>query len=163
MYRKHLVSVMDLKNFPGDATPELIKEKIGDSINYHLLLEALLVERCNETAGSFETNFKKFMAAPEEPKMPCNQDPLAQHDCFGTGCAEYDLCDRTKKKSPAIEYGDIRPETVGLAMRSLQQEANEKCRKKEGNSGAVSGSFGEVKKPPTAEPKSPNLVSNPII
>jgi len=45
MYRKHLVSVMDLKNNPYDYTPELVKEKIGDSINYHLLLEALLVER----------------------------------------------------------------------------------------------------------------------
>lgn len=103
MYLKHLVSVMDLINFPGDATPELIKEKIGDSINYHLLLEALLVERCNETDESFETNFKKFIDAPEEPKMPCIQDPLAQHDCFGTGCAKYALCDRKKKKSPAAE------------------------------------------------------------
>ena len=45
MWVKHLVSVRDLVEFPGDATPELLKEKIGDVINYALLLEGLLTER----------------------------------------------------------------------------------------------------------------------
>jgi len=45
MYTKHLVSVMDLKDSPETATKELLAEKITDSINYHLLLEALLQER----------------------------------------------------------------------------------------------------------------------
>ncbi len=44
MWVKHLVSVRDLVEFPGDATPELLKEKIGDVINYALLLEGLLTE-----------------------------------------------------------------------------------------------------------------------
>ena len=47
MWCKHLVSVKDLINFPGDATPELIKEKLGDVINYALLLEGLLTDRMN--------------------------------------------------------------------------------------------------------------------
>lgn len=45
MYRKHLVSVMDLVNDPEKATKMMIVEKITDSINYHILLEALLMER----------------------------------------------------------------------------------------------------------------------
>jgi len=45
MYSKHLVSVMDMFQAPDRVTAEQIKEKIGDSINYHMLLEALLVER----------------------------------------------------------------------------------------------------------------------
>lgn len=47
MWVKHLVSVRDLVDAPDDATPELIKEKISDSINYLLLLEGLLTERMN--------------------------------------------------------------------------------------------------------------------
>lgn len=48
MMRKHLVSVVDIVDntskwvFPTD---ELRDEKIGDSINYLVLLEALLIER----------------------------------------------------------------------------------------------------------------------
>ena len=68
MYLKHLVSVLDMieavnlldKEASGKSvtpeevnkinktvkfTKELIEEKIGDSINYHILLEALLKER----------------------------------------------------------------------------------------------------------------------
>lgn len=67
MYLKHLVSVLDIieavdimhKEISGKSltpeevnkvnkvktfTKELIEEKIGDSINYHILLEALLKE-----------------------------------------------------------------------------------------------------------------------
>lgn len=46
---KHLVSVVDLvKNCQHEKPSlELIQEKIGDSINYLILLEALLIERYN--------------------------------------------------------------------------------------------------------------------
>lgn len=45
MNTKHLVSIMDLVEDPSKATKEMIDEKITDSINYLLLLEALLIER----------------------------------------------------------------------------------------------------------------------
>jgi len=48
MFMKHLVSVFDIiddldKNTP--PTPYLVNEMIGDSVNYLILLEALLLER----------------------------------------------------------------------------------------------------------------------
>jgi hypothetical protein len=42
---KHLVSVHDLINEPERATPTVINEKIGDCINYFILLEAIFKER----------------------------------------------------------------------------------------------------------------------
>lgn len=43
---KHLVSVFDMvETFPGTPTVEKIDEKIGDAINYLILLEALLKEQ----------------------------------------------------------------------------------------------------------------------
>lgn len=43
---KHLVSVLDIVDrLPVVPTREMIDEKIGDAINYLILLEALLVER----------------------------------------------------------------------------------------------------------------------
>lgn len=51
MYLKHLVSVMDLIESPETATYELLDEKITDSINYHILLEALLVEKLKTLKG----------------------------------------------------------------------------------------------------------------
>lgn len=45
--RKHIVSVMDLANDPplnAEKLAHLIKEKIGDLINYALLLECCLIE-----------------------------------------------------------------------------------------------------------------------
>lgn len=49
MWIKHIVSVMDLIEF-ADTAPEklnekLIDEKIGDSINYLIILEAMLKDR----------------------------------------------------------------------------------------------------------------------
>ena len=41
---KHLVSLMDFIDEPARATPLLIDEKIGDLINYLILLEALFKE-----------------------------------------------------------------------------------------------------------------------
>lgn len=44
MATKHLVSVMDLVNGRLEAAPYMINEKIGDLVNYLLLLEAILLE-----------------------------------------------------------------------------------------------------------------------
>lgn len=43
-YTKHLVSVLDLVEGRIEPTQALIDEKIGDSINYHILLEAMFKE-----------------------------------------------------------------------------------------------------------------------
>lgn len=42
MATKHLVSVMDMVESDNDYEPEYIDEKIGDMINYLILLEGLL-------------------------------------------------------------------------------------------------------------------------
>ncbi|MCP4127754.1 MAG: hypothetical protein GY753_11905 [Gammaproteobacteria bacterium] len=44
MATKHLVSVMDLVAGRLVARPEMVDEKIGDMINYLILLEAILKE-----------------------------------------------------------------------------------------------------------------------
>jgi len=47
MLRKHWVSVMDIAsrhNFPDPVPESLIDEKIGDAINYLILLEAVMKE-----------------------------------------------------------------------------------------------------------------------
>jgi len=45
MWTKHLVSVIDMIfDFPAEPEESVINEKIGDSINYLILLEALLKE-----------------------------------------------------------------------------------------------------------------------
>lgn len=45
MLKKHLVSIIDLKDAPENATECLVNEKIGDAINYLILLEGLLTRR----------------------------------------------------------------------------------------------------------------------
>lgn len=41
---KHLVSVMDLVDGKLESTPPMVDEKVGDMINYLILLEAILKE-----------------------------------------------------------------------------------------------------------------------
>lgn len=48
MLKKHLVCIIDMKDGRLEATEELINEKIGDAINYLILLEALMKERIND-------------------------------------------------------------------------------------------------------------------
>lgn len=48
MAAKHLVSVEDLVYGRLAATPEMVNEKIGDMINYLILLEAVLKEEAPE-------------------------------------------------------------------------------------------------------------------
>ena len=50
--RKHLVSIKDLINGTKRPTPLLINEKIGDAVNYLILLEALFYESLAETKPS---------------------------------------------------------------------------------------------------------------
>jgi len=45
MFMKHLVSVMDLIEGSIAATEPMVNEKIGDAINYLILLEAILKEK----------------------------------------------------------------------------------------------------------------------
>lgn len=50
MMLKHWVSVIDLVEGRLEATPEMVDEKLGDTINYLILLEAILTEaRGNST------------------------------------------------------------------------------------------------------------------
>jgi len=44
MFMKHLVSVLDLTENNIKVTEHLVNEKIGDAINYLILLEAILTE-----------------------------------------------------------------------------------------------------------------------
>lgn len=44
MLKKHLVSVMDMVNSAEDPSWELVDEKVGDAVNYFILLEAVLKE-----------------------------------------------------------------------------------------------------------------------
>ena len=51
MYIKHLTSVLDIVDDIEQGklpTEDILEEKIGDSINYHILLEALINERINQ-------------------------------------------------------------------------------------------------------------------
>jgi hypothetical protein len=45
MFMKHLVCVLDMVESDQDFPDEYIDEKVGDAINYLILLEALLKER----------------------------------------------------------------------------------------------------------------------
>ena len=47
MMMKHVVSVIDLIEDPDTVTKERIDEKIGDTMNYLILLETILLEDIN--------------------------------------------------------------------------------------------------------------------
>ena len=47
MYIKHLVSFIDLLEGSTSPTQKLLDDKITDSIAYHILAEALLMEKIN--------------------------------------------------------------------------------------------------------------------
>ena len=54
MMLKHIISISDLIEWTGSSperiTSELVDEKIGDTINYLILLEALLLRRLESSA-----------------------------------------------------------------------------------------------------------------
>ena len=47
MWLKHVVSVLDLISGKLERSEHMINEKIGDSVNYLILLEAVLKEKLN--------------------------------------------------------------------------------------------------------------------
>lgn len=49
MWTKHIVSVLDIVDSGSTPRKELIDEKIGDLINYAILLEACYMDRVSET------------------------------------------------------------------------------------------------------------------
>jgi hypothetical protein len=51
MFMKHLVSVLDLIEGSVENTGEMVDEKIGDAINYLVLLEAIFKEQRDEAAA----------------------------------------------------------------------------------------------------------------
>ena len=50
MFMKHLVSVLDLIEGSTESTELMVDEKIGDAINYLILLEAIFKERRDAAA-----------------------------------------------------------------------------------------------------------------
>ena len=50
MFMKHLVSVLDLIEGSTEPTSAMVDEKIGDAINYLILLEAIFKERRDAAA-----------------------------------------------------------------------------------------------------------------
>jgi hypothetical protein len=51
MYMKHWVSIQDMVNDPDTINPKVMDEKIGDAVNYHILLEALFIDRLRMKSG----------------------------------------------------------------------------------------------------------------
>lgn len=56
MWTKHIISILDIVDGLSPASPisiPLVEEKIGDAINYLILLEAMLKERYEITKDDF--------------------------------------------------------------------------------------------------------------
>ena len=58
MWKKHLVSVLDIISGKLANTEEMVNEKFGDSINYHILMMAILQEERNKNI--FNASLNKF-------------------------------------------------------------------------------------------------------
>ena len=77
MIAKHLVSVLDLIEGTLPATEHMLNEKIGDTINYLILLKALLIENmerleCNKPQGRVSA----FAEPPQPQTTPKPVTPL---------------------------------------------------------------------------------------
>lgn len=103
MWRKHLVSILDLIDMAAKgevAGDDFRSEKIGDTINYLILLEALLAERAAipplpATQAVFHgTNAElRYKAEPEAPRE--QENPKQGHLGFSKcSCA---ICQPVKK------------------------------------------------------------------
>ena len=60
MWSKHLVSILDLIEGTLPATEAILNEKIGDTINYLILLKALLIEQHIPTCNGSITSATLF-------------------------------------------------------------------------------------------------------
>ncbi len=67
MAAKHAVSVQDMIDHPEAITLGLIDEKIGDCINYLVLLEALMLERCEDLIQQKELIAEVKRVAKKKP------------------------------------------------------------------------------------------------
>ena len=67
MMAKHIVSVVDMVNGSTAAkvTPEMIDEKIGDSINYMILLEGMMKQRITLAEKAMANEMVDAMLSPE--------------------------------------------------------------------------------------------------
>jgi hypothetical protein len=73
MYRKHIVSTLDIienAKFGDLPSTGLLNEKIGDSINYLLLLQALVTERIEDHADAINQ-----MQSESTDSTPCEFEP----------------------------------------------------------------------------------------
>ncbi len=78
MATKDLVSVMDLVDGRLEPTPEMVEEKIGDMINYLILLEAILKERVNAISqASISANLSDMAEISRETKEALEKARLA--------------------------------------------------------------------------------------
>lgn len=96
MWSKHLVSVIDLIEGTLPATVGTIDEKIGDAINYLILLEGMLLEKINAACP----------VAPPLPPTPYRYiQPTDNFPC--PNCAYL----ATKDCLPCINHGRFTPMT----------------------------------------------------
>jgi hypothetical protein len=75
MWSKHIVSILDIvDNFGEDCKPtkEMVEEKIGDAINYLVLLEAML--KSDIADGRFGSGTEKKPDVLDEVCGECNGD-----------------------------------------------------------------------------------------
>ena len=70
MWLKHVVSVLDLISGKLELSEKTINEKIGDSINYLILLEAVFKEKLEKRKPKFETviGIGETLLSPENVK-----------------------------------------------------------------------------------------------
>jgi hypothetical protein len=78
MFLKHLVSIWDMIEQPAMASPQLIDEKLGDAINYLVLLEAMLHERYNTNMIILpdDDNKMKIESILGKPVQPTRQEAI---------------------------------------------------------------------------------------
>jgi len=62
MMMKHVVSVSDLINCPETVTVEMVDEKIGDLVNYLVLLEGLFLRRIDKIRKQTLSHERKINA-----------------------------------------------------------------------------------------------------
>lgn len=76
MMMKHVVAVDDLVDWieecPHKLTKEIINEKIGDNINYLILLEGMLLNRAE--------HIEKLNSVPLKERIPSGLDKISIND-----------------------------------------------------------------------------------
>lgn len=68
MFLKHYISIRDLVKGNQPLTEKMISEKIGDGINYFILLEALFIEKLEEAKAKEQAEAKELAPVPDIDK-----------------------------------------------------------------------------------------------